>query len=169
MTQTTIVLLFGSSSSSGHVSALTGEKSKLEAIISSAPGSVEINMVTLGLTRTIQGIGTHIDLGGQRPGLIDRVLTALGAYALRQKFATFPIGRLLNSMGPVDQGRVFWRAVRRDQDALALIRRSDIAIAADMPAVKTAWLSVRRRMVGQAYYDHRTASAGVTFQLPITE
>lgn len=168
MTQS-IVLLFGSSNSSGHVSALTGEKSKLEAILSSAPGPVEVNMVTLGLTRSIQGIGTHIDLGGQDPGLTDRVLTALGAYALRRKLATFPIGRLLNSLGPVDQGRLFWRAVRRNRQALALIRRSDIAIAADMPAVKTAWLSARRHLVDQAYYDHRAASVGVTFQLPAAE
>src|SRR5690606_23793632 len=113
---------------------------------------------TFWLNRSFQGTGSHIDLGDQRPGLIDRVLVMLGAYALRQKFATFPLGRLLNSLGPVDQGRVYWRAVRRNNDALALIKASDIAIAADMPAVKTAWLAARRKLVGQAFYDHRAAS-----------
>ena len=34
-------------------------------------------------------------------------------------------------MGPVDPGRVFWRAVRRNNNALNIIRRADIAIAAD--------------------------------------
>ena len=163
---TSIVILFGSGFDSGQVSALTGERSKLEAIIEASATPVTVNVVSLGLSRTIPGVVAHTNLPADDLGPADRFLSLIGAYALRRKLAEYPIGRLLNSLGPVDQGRVFWRAVRRSRSALALIRSADIAIAADMPATKTAWMALRRKYVSQSFYDHRSASVGATFQLP---
>lgn len=163
---TSVVLLFGSDVDAGHVSTLASERSRLQSIIEEGAGAVDVNLVSFGLDRTIPGISTHVNLKGRSDGPVDTLLRMMGAFALRRKFATFPLGRLLNSMGPVDPGRVFWRAVRRNKTALEVIRRADIAIAADLPAAKTAWIALHRNLVAEAYYDHRSASFGETFFLP---
>ena len=124
MTTTSVVLLFGSDVDAGHVSTLASERSRLQSIIEETPGAVEVDLVSFGLDRTFPGIRTHVNLKGRSLGPLDAVLRAMGVFALRRKCATFPLGRLLNSMGPVDPGRVFWRAVRRDQTALDVIRRA---------------------------------------------
>lgn len=85
---------------------------------------------------------------------LDRVLRALGAYALRDRLSRSPIGRLLNSLGPVDQGRVFWRAVRNDRGALATLKSADLVVASDLAAAKTAWIAAHRGWVREAIYDH---------------
>ena len=167
MTTTSVVLLFGSDVDAGHVSTLASERSRLQSIIEETPGAVEVDLVSFGLDRTFPGIRTHVNLKGRSLGPLDAVLRAMGVFALRRKCATFPLGRLLNSMGPVDPGRVFWRAVRRDKTALDVIRRADIAIAADLPAAKTAWIALHRNLVRQAYYDHRSAAFGEAFSLPV--
>ncbi|MEO7146803.1 MAG: hypothetical protein ABIW81_08665 [Terrimesophilobacter sp.] len=157
-----VVLLFGSDVDAGHVSTLPSERSRLQSILDDSAEEVEVNLVSFGLTRRPAGVRTHINLKGHAPGPIDAVLRAIGAFTLRKTLSKFPIGRLLNSMGPVDPGRVFWRAVRRNNNALNIIRRADIAIAADLPAAKTAWISLRKHFIAEAYYDHRSASFGVT-------
>lgn len=162
-----VVILFGSGFDSGQVSALASEQSRIETIVNEASGPVNVSIVSFGLTRAIAGITSQTDLRADSPGPIDRLLTAIGAYALHRKLATVPIGRLLNSLGPVDQGRVFWRAVRRNKSAVELIRSADVLIAADMPAVKTAWMALRRKYVDEAFYDHRSASLGVSYSLPM--
>ena len=40
-------------------------------------------------------------------------------------------------------------------------------LAADLPAAKTAWIALHRNLVGQAYYDHRSAAFGEAFSLPV--
>lgn len=91
---------------------------------------------------------------GPSRAILDRVLRALGAYALRDRLSRSPIGRLLNSLGPVDQGRVFWRAVRNDRGALATLKSADLVVASDLAAAKTAWIAVHRGWVREAIYDH---------------
>lgn len=91
---------------------------------------------------------------GPSRAVLDRLLAALGAYALRDRLSRFPLGRLLNSLGPVDQGRVFWRAVRRDRDALTTLKSADAVYATDLAAAKTAWIAVHRGWVRSAVYDH---------------
>ena len=49
---------------------------------------------------------------------------------------------------------------------MRLLRAADVVIAADPAGVKTAWLAVHRRWVGEALYDHRSASVGTSWQLP---
>jgi hypothetical protein len=91
---------------------------------------------------------------GPSRAILDRVLRAMGAYALRDRFSRSPIGRLLNSLGPVDQGRVFWRAVRNDRGALTTLKSADVVVASDLAAAKTAWIAVHRGWVREATYDH---------------
>jgi len=59
---------------------------------------------------------------------------------VRGQFDTFPIGRLLNSLGPIAPSRVFWRALKKHPDAMQLLRASDIAIATDLETTKAPWL-----------------------------
>lgn len=161
-----IVVVFGSGRETGRVTGLTGEKSRLQTIVESASEPVRVDVISLGRHRRATGVASHVVIESHPESFIDRFLRLVGAYALRDVLAHSPIGRLLNSMGPVDQGRVFWRLVKRSPEALAMLRQADVAIAADMPAVRTAWTAKKRNWVSEAYYDHRTASLGVAFDLP---
>ena len=163
-----IVLLFGAGIDSQSSGALSSESSQLAMLLHGATEPVEVGVLSLGLSRSIPGTSEHIRLDGSRPSVTDKVLTFVGAVALKRRFATFPLGRLLNSLGPVDQGRVFSRTVRRHPAAVRLLQSADIAIAADVAATKLGWLAVHRGWVDEAYFDLRSASVGVTWQLPAT-
>ncbi len=160
MTKTSIVLLFGSEADAGAVSAVSSDRSRLQTIVDEAPGAVDVHLISFGPVRAKSKITSQVNLGGSSKSSLDIVLRAFGAFALRRKFASFPLGRLLNSLGPVDQGRVFWRAVRRDAAAWATISSADIAIAADLPAAKTAWIVRHRNIVKEAHFDPRSAEFG---------
>jgi hypothetical protein len=158
----TVVLLFGSGGDANESSALTSEQSMLKQAVASDGNRTNVDVVSLGLSRPVEGARRHLELslGGTSP--VDKLLRAVGAFALRKRFAKFPLGRLLNSMGPVDPGRVFWRSVRRNGEALAMLRAADLLIAADLAATKTAWIAANRRWVAEAHYDHRSAAAAST-------
>ena len=162
---THIVVIFGSGVGVGQASTLASEKSTLETLLDEATEPVQVSILSLGTQRDIAGLAGSIELGTARKPLADRLLTALGAYALRSRLATIPIGRLLNSLGPVDQGRVFWRAVRQNPEAMTMLRSADVIIAADAPAVRTAWVAVRRGYSSESFYDHRSAALGSGFSL----
>lgn len=155
---TIVVLLLGSERALGAGAALDGERSRLDLLLEES-GPVEIRLVSRHDVGVVDGVVEQLSLAGHDVGPLDRVLGALGATRLHDRLARVPIGRLLNSMGPLDQGRVFWRAVRRSPEARALIRGADVAIAGDAAAVKTAWLARRRGLVAAAYYDHRAAGS----------
>ena len=80
--------------------------------------------------------------------VVGRVLRAPAA-----RLARFPLGRLLNSLGPADAGRVLWRSVRRDRAAMELLGRADILVAADGAAVATVWHAARRYPAARALTD----------------
>lgn len=161
-----VVLLFGSGSEAERSAALSSESSRLGSVLREAGDEVEVAVVSLGLSRTIPGVSEHLRLDEAPRSRVDRVLGALGALTLRRLLAAFPLGRLLNTLGPVDPGRVFWRAVRRHPGARGLLRSADVVIAADPAAIKTAWLALRRGWTTEAHYDHRSASVGISWQLP---
>jgi len=161
-----IVLVFGSGTDAQSSTALASDSSELALLLKRSTGPLNIGVVSLGISREIAGTSEHIRLDDAGAGLADRLLRAVGAFALSAWFARFPIGRLLNSLGPVDQGRVFWRAVRRQPDAMRLIKAANVVIATDVPATKTAWIAARRGWVTDAFYDHRSASVGIDWQLP---
>lgn len=159
MTSPTVVaLLFGSGVQSGQQAALATERSQLEQLIDASEGGLEIRVVSRGIAESPISGAMHIELGNGAPGPLDRLLRAVGGNAIRARFATFPLGRLLNSMGPLDPGRVFWRAVRRNPAAVEAVRGSDAVFAADLAGVKTAWIAVRRGWAAEGRYDHRASA-----------
>ncbi len=48
----------------------------------------------------------------------------------------------------------------------ATLQSADVAVATDLSATRTAWLAVHRGWVGDGIYDHRSASVGISWQLP---
>lgn len=163
-----ILLLFGSGLNIAPTASSATESPRLTALTSKMTGQTEFVVISLGLDRSIPGATHHIRLPANSLSAFDRAATALGAFRLRRRFSTFPLGRLLNSIGPVDQGRVFWRSVRRHPEALTLLKSSTSVIATDLPAVKAAWIAVRRGWVESAFYEHQAASVGIAFPLPGT-
>jgi len=52
----------------------------------------------------------------------------------------------------LDPTRTMWRAVRADRPAMSAARRADLVVAADLPAVRTAWSLLRRGDASRAVY-----------------
>lgn len=156
---TRIVVVAGSSSALGGATTLASENSRLQTLLDLADPDVRLDVLTNGASGLLPWVETRIDLSDRPRSPLDRVLTGLGAALLFRRLSRFPLGRLLNSMGPMDPGRVMWRAVRRDSAARATIRDADVLIAADAAGVKTGWIAMRRGWVDDAFYDHSAASA----------
>lgn len=135
-------------------------------LLSDTNGPSVVNVISLSFWRRIPGVSEHIQLDDSDPGIADRLLAMTGVFAIRRWFETFPIGRLLNSLGPVDPSRVFWRKVKRNARALHLLKSANSVIATDLATTKTAWLAVHRNWTNSGFYDHRTASVGISWQLP---
>ncbi len=161
----TIVVVMGAVPSRAGLSGLSGEASGLQQLLHESDDQ-NVIVLSLGLDWEVEGVSGQVELGDRPEPMIDRAFKAFGFYALRHKLSTFPIGRLINSMGPVDQGRVFWRRVRQNTDAISALKRADVAVAADLAAVKTCWISLRRGWVSHAFYDHRAAGLGIAFTIP---
>ena len=89
------------------------------------------------------------------PDRLTRFLRRLGLEAWVRALAGSPAGRLINSIGPLDPGRVVWRSLRGDREARRLLEGSDLLIAADSTAVMAAWHARRRHWVGEARFDPR--------------
>lgn len=152
-TAVTVILLIGAEGDAPPVAVLGSESSPYLQLVDGA--AVEVRVVSLGTSRTVAGAGIHLRLDDGRPSRVDRFLDAVGVSALRDRLEGFPIGRLLNTLGPLDPSRVFWRALTRHPEALRLLRTSDVAIATDLETTKAAWLAVHRGWVGRAFYDRR--------------
>jgi len=161
-----IVLLFGSGVETQNSVALAAESSKLRQFLEHSARPVDVSVISLGLRRNIPGSADHVRLDDSTRSATDRLLAILGAFALRRWFATFPLGRLLNSLGPVDQGRVFLRTAKRHAHAMRLLRSTNVVIATDVESTKLGWTAVHRGWVDDAFYDYRSAPVGVTWQLP---
>jgi len=99
-----------------------------------------------------EGVGTMLALGDGTAPALDRVLRAVGVFALHDRLARFPAGRLLNSLGPADAGRVFWRAMRSRPDAMALTGSGVIVVAGDLAATRAAWMLHRRGAAERALW-----------------
>jgi hypothetical protein len=117
------------------------------SLLSQVPASEELK---LELTET------HV-LSPVPTPLLDRILAKLHLAPLENVLRRSPPGRLLLSLGPTDASRVFWRAVRADPSALALLSSADVLLAADLPAVRTAWHCLRSGKVASAYFGLQAA------------
>jgi hypothetical protein len=162
-----VVLLVGADGDLPHGEVLQSESTPLAKLFEESGGALDLTIVSLGTSRSFDGVANHTRLDQLPTSHTDRLLRAVGAYAVRGQFDTFPIGRLLNSLGPIAPSRVFWRALKGHPDAMQLLRTSDIAIATDLETTKAAWLSVHRRWVDDAYYDHRALSFALGPQSPL--
>lgn len=158
-----VLLLLGGIPNSSAGATLTGENSYLKTLLEEDAGNVDLTVLSFGFTREAQGLNRSIRIDSANSPALDRLLTASGAGTLYARLATFPIGRLINSVGPLDQGRVFWRHLRRDSQALDTLKRADVIVAADLAAVKTAWIASKRGWCSHAEYDTRAYGLGLNF------
>lgn len=92
-----------------------------------------------------------------RTPFLDRVLASLHFERLESLLRTSPLGRLLLSLGPMDPSRVYWRSVRADPSAVEMLASADVLLAADLPAVRTAWHFLRAGKVPSAYFGLQAA------------
>lgn len=152
-----LVLVNAEESSAAGISHVSAESS-LAALTRASEASIEVSVVS-GLTpETFAAATLHVRSIALGASPVDRVLRALGGYRLRDAFERFPLGRLLNTLGPLAPSRVFWRALKREAPAMQLLRHADIIIAADLDTTKAAWIARRRGWVEAAYFD-RSARA----------
>ncbi|MFC9332423.1 hypothetical protein [Arthrobacter sp. NPDC057009] len=110
----------------------------------------------------------HVVSPSRRP-LADRVLARLPLGGAETVLRKSPLGRLLISLGPTDPSRVFWRAVRADPAALAMLSSADVVLAADLPAVRTAWQVLHTGKVPQAYFGLQAAEKVFTARFRDTQ
>ncbi|WP_087874285.1 hypothetical protein [Arthrobacter globiformis] len=99
---------------------------------------------------------SHV-LAPRRTPLLDRLLAKLPVARLEGSLRTSPLGRLLLSLGPTDPSKVYWRAVRADPQAMAMLSSADVLLAADLPAVRTAWHFLHSGRVPSAYFGLQAA------------
>lgn len=147
-----VVVLIGDATSPNDAvsSALSGDP-VLESLPTGFTDSVSL-VSWLPAEPALPGIDVAVTLGDSPAPIIDRTFAAVGAIKAQQRFAQYPVGRLINSFAPADQSRVFWRRFRRNEEALALLNSTTFVIAADLSAVKTAWTLLKTGRVGQAFY-----------------
>lgn len=161
MTAPRVAVLYGSGFESGHGSSLATESSRLGEVLSRPEGVAAVDIISVGMPARPLRRGQHLDLSDVAPGAWDAVVRRFGGERLHRHLSTTPFGRLLNSIGPLDAGRVFTRRVRRSPAARAALRRADIVIAVDSAGVIVAATALRRRHVREAYYDTRSAVVGL--------
>jgi hypothetical protein len=164
-----ILLLIGGVPNSSAGATLSGETSYLEALLEDNAGEIELWVVSLGFARKVVAVSQNIAIDSSKLSALDRILAAVGMRKLYARLATFPIGRLINSVGPLDQGRVFWRHIRREPSALRALKNADIIVAADLAAVKTAWTAATRGWCVHAEYDTRACGLGLNFAVTNTD
>lgn len=154
-----------------HVVIVVGSQSEPEQLFRSALGKLspqaalsrasgrEVTVSLLSQLQTAESqdlAASHVVSPSRRP-LVDRVLASLHVNRADALLRKSPLGRLLISLGPTDSSRVFWRAVRADPAALAMLSTADVVLAADLPAVRTAWHVLRSGQVPSAYFGLQAA------------
>jgi hypothetical protein len=156
--ETSVVLLFGSALGANHAGTLASERPDLATILGPTTSPAAVTVISYTASAAHVGVAQHIRLDPTQPPGADRWLARVGAFTIARRLAGSPGGRLLNSVGPVDPGRVFWRAVRHSADARKAIRHADVVIAGDVAAITAAWQALRRHWVPRALQDHRARS-----------
>lgn len=161
MTALRVALLYGSGFESGHGASLATESSRFAEVLARREGVAAVDIISVGMPARHLRRGEHLDLSTVARGAADSLVRDIGGERLHRHWSATPLGRLLNSIGPLDAGRVFARRVRRSPAALAALRRADVLIAVDAAGVSTAARALRRGWVREAYYDTRSAVGGL--------
>lgn len=133
--------------SPGAALSLAAGRDVTVSLLSQIPASEELQL---------ELSSAHL-LSPVRAPFYDRLLAKLPLAPLEKMLQSSPPGRLLLSLGPTDPSRVLWRAVRADPVALALLSSADILLAADLPAVRTAWHFLHTGKVRSAYFGLQAA------------
>lgn len=154
-----------------HVVIVVGSQSEPEQLFRSALGQhspqaalsrASGREVTVSLLSQLRASGSQ-DLAAShvvspsRTPFADRLIASLHLNRVDSLLRKSPLGRLLLSLGPTDPSRVFWRAVRADPAALAMLSTADVVLAADLPAVRTAWHVLHAGRVPEAYFGLQAA------------
>jgi hypothetical protein len=152
MSEHVVVLIGAETDPALAIASALGQATLAERLAEAMSSVVDVDVISwLPADAQLAGVSRVISVGGA-PTLIDALLAAVGLLRLRDRLAMSPAGRLLNSVGPIDQSRVFDRAVRHNPSAMAVIESASVLIAADVPAVRIAWRSLRRRRVARALF-----------------
>lgn len=157
-------------SSSIRVVAIVGSTTDPDQLFRSAIGDEALDHALASVTeRDIQlelvswlpssGSERCISVGGtnRREPIADRFFSIIRGKQLHGVLQKVSVGRLINSLGPLDQSRVFWRAVQMNDAALSALASADVLIAVDLPAVRTAWKIRHRNESCDAYFGLSSA------------
>ena len=153
-----VVVLIGSRSVPEQVfrSAL-GDVSPRDALSRASGRNVTVSLLAqLPVSEELKLTAAHV-LSPRRTPLLDRILAKLPLGRPESMLRASPMGRLLLSLGPTDPSRAYWRAVRADPQAMALLSSADVLLAADLPAVRTAWHFLHSAKVPSAYFGLQAA------------
>lgn len=153
-----VVLIVGAPTAPDELirSALGGSTPK-SVLSRAADRDVAVSLLSMATPTALEGFDSfHVASPANTP-VTDRVAEKLSLDRLSTVLKASPLGRLLLSLGPTDPSRVFWRAVRADPKALAMLRSADVLLAGDLPAVRTAWHLLRSKQVPAAFFGLQSA------------
>lgn len=137
-------------------SALGGSTPK-SALSRAAGRDVAVSLLSLATPTALDGFASSHVVSPAKTPVTDRIIAMLSLDRVATALKASPPGRLLLSLGPTDPSRIFWRAVRADPDAMAMLRSADVLLAGDLPAVRTAWHLLRSKQVPAAFFGLQAA------------
>jgi hypothetical protein len=155
----TVVVLFAASPDPAPAISAALATDDLAAGLGVTPDRLVVITGQVPQTPVLAGHVIALDEG--RRTAVDLVLRATGITALHRRLARFPAGRLVNSLGPADTGRAFWRALHHRPDALGLIAPGSVIVAGDLAATRAAWSLWRRDRTSHPVLGLRDARAAI--------
>lgn len=156
--QLNVGILIGSATDPDQLIKSTLGDEPLADALSRASGRKISTTVVTWLPSELHPTGYSIASSKMQNSLADRFLNWAMLRRIYNIFQKFPAGRLINSLGPLDQSRIFWRAVRADPAVRSALEHCDVLIAVDLAAVRTAW-ELRRASTDGAEAFHGLGSS----------
>lgn len=112
-----------------------------------AADGAQLTIITGGTpsaSPTTPGSPRIIRVTDQPPGRVERIITTVLPSRLIAGLQRHALGRLVVSLLPADEARLFWRRVRRSPEAVEALSAASLVIACDPAAVRTAWFARHR-------------------------
>jgi hypothetical protein len=161
---TAVLLLFAATKDpAAAVSAAFGSEDIRQVFGAALGTEAEVDLATWDTPpRAIAGIRTSVALADEARAPVDRAFELVGVRALHDSLAGFPAGRLLNSMGPADAARLFWRGLRASSAAGALTGPDVVIVAGDLPSTRAAWHLLHAGRAARAFWGLRAAADELT-------
>lgn len=147
-----VVALVGSATDPDQIlrSALADEALS-DALATASGRQIELKLVSW-LPSSDIALSVAVGEAGGRRSAMDRLFSLKPPLRFHSALQKFPAGRLINSLGPLDQSRIFWRTVRKNELASSALSTADVLLAVDLPAVRTAWIMRRKNPSSEAYF-----------------